>query len=137
MMEMDIVALISALGGLELVKWGATSWINRKQNRRIKESEADVVEFHTLTESLQFLQAQLKEKEERFAEQTQLVRKLNTEVIDLTKQKASVELELMAVRCDDRPCPYRQPPNAYTPPKQGVDRDGYHAKRKEERHGKD
>ena len=119
----SVIAIIGSLGGFELVKW----LINRKNNVRISEAEADMSEFHTLQEMIQFLQTELKEKEERFAEQTTLVRKLNAEVIELTNEKASIELELALKRCDDQNCPFRQPPNAQTPPKPGLTREAYHA----------
>lgn len=118
----------------EIVRWVK----NRKTDSRIEEAHADSEEFNSLRETLQFLQDQLKAKEERFAEQTDLVRNLNTEVIQLTREKATVELEyarhkadteleLEKVRCEDKPCPWRRPPNAYTEPKpQGITKDDYH-----------
>ena len=104
----------------------------------IEEAHADSEEFNSLRETIQFLQEQLKGKEERFAEQTNIVRNLNTEVIQLTREKADVELayarykadtelELEKVRCEDKPCPWRRPPNAYTEPKpQGKTKEDYH-----------
>lgn len=105
----------------EIVRWVK----NRKTDSRIEEAHADSEEFNSLRETIQFLQEQLKGKEERFAEQTNIVRNLNTEVIQLTREKADVELayarykadtelELEKVRCEDRTCPWRIPPNAYT-----------------------
>ena len=107
----------------EIVRWVK----NRKTDSRIEEAHADSEEFSSLRETVQFLQEQLKSKEGRFAEQTGMVRNLNSEVIQLTKEKAGVELEyarykadteleLEKVRCEDKPCPWRKPPNAYTEP---------------------
>lgn len=129
-MSFDLVAVLSALGGLELVKWAVSAWRNRKTDGRIKESEADAVELHTITETQKFLQTQLKEKEERFAEQTKLVRSLNAEVLELNKVLAAKDIELMAKRCDDQGCPFRQPPNAYTPPRVGESREAWHERRR-------
>ena len=128
-MNWEIIATIigTILGSqtvAELIRWVK----NRKTDARVEEAHADAEEFNSLRETNIFLQEQLKGKEERFAEQTQLVRCLNTEVIDLTKQKADVELafarykaeaelELERVRCEDKTCPWRIPPNAYTNPK--------------------
>lgn len=124
-MSWDIVfSLIGGLGGIELIKL----LFNRKANSRIAEAQADMTEFETLKSTMQFIQSQLQEKEVRFAEQTALVRKLNTEVIDLIKQVAQRDIELANVRCDDHECPYRLPPNAFTPPKTGISRDEYHRK---------
>lgn len=117
----------------EIVRWIK----NRKTDSRIEEAHADSEEFNSLRETIQFLQEQLKGKEERFAEQTSIVRNLNTEVIQLTREKADTELayarykadtelELEKVRCEDKPCPWRRPPNAYTEPKpQGVTKEEY------------
>lgn len=129
----SVITILGALGGFEFVKW----LFNRKSAGRIATAEAEIAEFHTLKETIQFLQTQLKEKEERFAEQTNLVRKLNSEVVELTltigkkdlehsKEIAALELELVTVRCDDKPCPFRQPPNAHTPPREGLTKEEYH-----------
>ena len=54
----------------EIVRWIK----NRKTDSRIEEAHADSEEFNSLRETIQFLQEQLKGKEERFAEQTKIVR---------------------------------------------------------------
>lgn len=104
-----IVSVITALGGWEAVKY----CLNRKTNRRKEEAEADNVEFSVLREAMDFLQTQLKEKEQRFAEQTEQVRKLNTEVLEVTKQKAQAELELQRYKCVVKNCGRREPQNGY------------------------
>ena len=138
---MDWTIIGTIFGGqtiIELVRW----WKNRKTDGRIAETNADQAEFATISQTNLFLQQQLQEKEERFAQQTNLVRSLNVEVIQLTKEKAAIEIEferykaaaeieLNRVRCDDQPCPWRQPPNAYTKPKPGADKKQYHQNRKE------
>ena len=143
-MDWQVIATIigTTLGGqgiVELVKW----WKNRKTESRIAETHADSEEFTTISQTNLFLQQQLKEKEERFAQQTNLLRALNAEVIQLTKDKAKVELEferykvdteleLERVRCSDLACPWRQPPNAYTGPKPGMQKDDYHKQKRNE-----
>lgn len=128
-----LIAVIGALGGLECVKW----FFNRKTNSRIALAEAESAEFHHLQETNEWLQKQMQAKEERFAEQTQLVRKQNTEILELTakmaesdiahtREIAELKIELVKVRCDDESCPFRKPPNATTPPKHGISRDQYH-----------
>lgn len=102
-------AVITALGGWEAVKY----LINRKSNSRKAEAEAEGVEFNVLRQTVEFLQTQLQEKEERFAQQTELVRKLNDEVLELTKEKGKVELELQTYRCVRKKCGQREPPNEY------------------------
>ena len=104
-----IVTILTAMGGWEAVKY----LFNRKSNARISEAEADTAEFHILKEQIEFLQQQLKQKEERFAEQTQIVRNLNSEVIDLTKANGSLELDLQKYRCIRAKCSQREPQNGY------------------------
>lgn len=138
-MNWEVIGTI--LGSQTLLEFAR--WIkNRKTEARIAETHADSEEFATISQTNVFLQQQLKEKEERFAEQTKLVRSLNSEVIQITKEKAEVELEferykaakeieLERVRCLDHPCPWRTPPNAFTPPKPGMEKDEYHQTRKQ------
>ena len=73
----------------------------------------DTVEFTVLRQTVEFLQAQLQEKEQRFAQQTELVRNLNAEVLELTKAKGKIELELQTYRCIRKKCGEREPQNGY------------------------
>lgn len=126
-----MVIILGAVGGFEFIKWMWAQFFNRKNNARIADSEADTSEFHVLREQIQFLQEQLKEKEVRFAEQTDLVRRLNSEILDLTskiaeseikfaKDMADIEIQMVKVKCVDEHCPFRLPPNAYTPPRENL-----------------
>ena len=87
--------------------------INRKTNQRVEEAKADSAEFAVLKETVDFLQQQLKDKEVRFAEQTGLVRELNSDVLRLTNEKAAIELELQKYKCVVPKCVNRQPQNGY------------------------
>lgn len=131
-----LIAIAGAFGGLEFVKW----IFNRKTNSRIALAEAEGAEFHHLQETNEWLQKQLQAKEERYAEQTQLVRKQNIEIIelhkemaqrDLTKEKtiAGLQLELEKKKCEDLACPFRLPPNAHTPPAAGLTKEQYHSQK--------
>ncbi len=133
-------AVIGALGGIELVKWLYNIIVNRRNNERINDAEADASEFHVLEEQIQFLQQQLKDKEERFVEQTNLLRDTQRDLLLLEKEKAvmeveylkriaELELELAHVRCNDEFCPFREPPTAMTPPKPGVMKEKYFEQR--------
>lgn len=133
-----IGTVLGGQGVVELIKW----WRNREAEDRITEARADNEEFNTLKQTNLFIQEQLKAKEEHFAEQTNLVRGLNNEVMQLTREKAAVELEferykarveleLERVRCNDRPCPWRQPPNLLTQPiPEGTSKDEYHQQKR-------
>ncbi len=103
------VGAITALGGWEAIKY----FINRKANGRMAEAEADSVEFTVLKDTTEFLQQQLKDKEQRFSEQTEIVRKLNSEVLALTNEKARIELELQRYKCVRKLCKDREPQNGY------------------------
>ena len=104
-----IASVLTAFGGWEAIKY----LLNKDTNKRIAEAEADSVEFTLLRQTVEFLQTQLREKEERFAQQTELVRKLNAEVLELTKEKGKVELELQTYRCIRKKCGQREPQNGY------------------------
>lgn len=104
-----IVSVITAMGGWEAIRY----CMNRKTNRRKAEAEADNVEFSVLKEAMDFLQGQIREKEQRFAEQTELVRKQNVELLELTKAKAQLEIELQSYKCVVRNCMKREPQNGY------------------------
>ena len=121
----SFLAILGGLGGLEFFKW----LFNRKANSRIALAEAESAEFHTLQETVQFLQTQLQEKEERFANQTERLRKTQDDLFKEREARHKAELELALKRCDDDECPFRQPPNAHTPPKSGLTKEQYHSQK--------
>ncbi|MGN0223643.1 MAG: hypothetical protein ACI4AM_06420 [Muribaculaceae bacterium] len=130
----NILAIVGALGGIELVKWIST----RKAASRKAESEADSSEFAVLHEVNEFLQTQLQDKEQRFAEQTTRLREITAELLTAERERLNAEreignlkAELERVRCSDLSCPYRRPPNAYTPPPVDITRQQYMESRKD------
>lgn len=113
-MEMnDWVMLVTALGGIEgikqLIKW----WMARKTNARIEDAHADVEEFKALREYNEFLQEQLSEKEQRFVEQTDRLRKAQDELFTLKETNSDLKLELALKRCERKKCGDREPQNGY------------------------
>ena len=111
-----IVGALTALGGLELIKWLA----NRKSNVRVAAAEAEraeiksnIDEFALLREQITFLQQQMLDKEARFAEQTNLVRSLNAEVLVMKARLVELETERKMKLCEVRNCPNRQPQSGY------------------------
>lgn len=104
-----IAAILAAIGGWEAVRY----LLNLRSNRRKEAAEAGHSEFATLRETVEFLQQQLREKEQRFADQTELVRRQNAEILELTKEKGKVELELQTYRCIRKKCGQREPQNGY------------------------
>ena len=109
----DWIMLVTAFGGVEgamqLVKW----WVNRKTNKRISDAQADVEEFKALREYNEFLQKQLSEKEQRFVEQTERLRKLQDEHFALKETNSDLRLELAMKRCERKKCGDRVPQNGY------------------------
>ncbi|MDE7380704.1 MAG: hypothetical protein K2N03_01075 [Muribaculaceae bacterium] len=108
-----IIALTGALGGVEALKW----WVNRKNLKRLSAAqaesgqiEASAAREHLYEETILFLQAQLKEKEVRFAEQTDALRKSMQQELDLTRRISKLEIRYLSSRCDDLKCPNRKPP---------------------------
>ena len=108
--------MITALGGFELIKW----LLNRRSNSRIVEAQADTeevkadgAEFSLLKTQIEFLQAQIVDKEKRFADQTDQVRKLTTEVLELTRKNGQILIEFETKRCEVKHCPKREPPTGY------------------------
>lgn len=104
-----IITLLTALGGWEAVKW----FLTRKSNTRLAEAKADDSEFAVLAKTNIFLQEQLAKKEERFAEQTELVRTLTTENLALTAKVSRLETERSMKLCEVRGCQSRQPQSGY------------------------
>ena len=152
--------ILGAFGGIELLKFIYNTIIRRKTDARVAVAEAQTAvanaqtaEFKHLQETNEWLQQQLQKKEERFEEQTLLVRRQNTEILNLTselaekeiqhakeisdleikhaQELAAKEIELVEVKCLDKPCPFRQPPNAYTQPKPGLTKEQYHAQKQQ------
>lgn len=109
----DWVMLVTAFGGIEgikqLIKW----WMSRKTSARIEDAHADVEEFKALREYNEFLQKQLSEKEQRFVEQTDRLRKAQDELFTLKEANSDLKLELALKRCERKKCGDREPQNGY------------------------
>lgn len=70
--------------------------------------------------------------ESRFNAQTDRLREVqralvdaNTREVELVKRIGELELELEKKRCDELPCPFREPPNAYTKKQLGITKQEY------------
>lgn len=122
-----LTAILTTLGGWELIKWLLT----RRSNQRIAEASADTAEtsaeqeeWALLERREQFMQTQLVLKEERVADLTDRLRIEREKVIELMdklaeaeiahqKEVAELKLELAVKRCDRKRCTKRIPPNGY------------------------
>lgn len=119
----SVVSLIAALGGIEFLKWLWT----RKSKARMAAAEADAAElkvekdeFQLIRERLQYSDQQLMEKEQRFNEQTNLLRETNRQLLEQIKENgllsakvASLEAERAMKLCQVRMCPKREPQSGY------------------------
>ena len=127
---MDTSTLFSSLGGviMALGGWEAVKWLlNRKSNSRIAEANAEKAElenekteFHFLRERLEFKDKELMEKEQRFVEQTNLVRDLNRQLLEQTIENGKLQARISALEaersmklCERRGCVDRQPQSGY------------------------
>lgn len=102
-------AVITALGGFEFIRWA----VSRKYGRRVDEAEADKSEFSTLREQVVFLQEQLLKKEERFAEQTNVLRETTKRELELVREVTMLKTERALKLCERRMCADRQPQSGY------------------------
>lgn len=112
----SLVLVLGAVGGLEFIKWLFT----RKSSGRVAEAKADTDEFRYLRERIEFADKQLLDKEQRFKEQTDMVRDLNrqllekqTQIGDLQSQVSELLAERKMKLCERRGCQDRQPQSNY------------------------
>jgi hypothetical protein len=117
------ITLIGTLGGWELVKY----LLNRRSHQRqesatadISEIQADKDEFHLLRERLELADKQLLDKEQRFFEQTSLVRELNKELLEAVRKIGALNSEISTLKaeramklCERRGCNQREPQSGY------------------------
>lgn len=113
-MQLDVIlSVLGSVGGLEAIKWGIQAWVNRENNRRIDDAHADQEEFNVLKDQIKFLQEDNMAKEQRFAEQTERLRKTQDELFASREELAKTNLELALKRCERKKCADRQPQNGY------------------------
>lgn len=118
-----IITVITTLGGFESIKW----WVNRKTNARMLDIKADSDEFellrkrlNTADEHLLAKEKQLYDKEQRFHEQTLLVRDLQKQLLDTMQVIGDQKAEISALKaeramklCERRGCATREPQSGY------------------------
>ena len=118
-----IVTVVTALGGFEGVKW----LVNRKSNARVAQANADAQEikvdtdeFRYLRERIEFTEQQLVQKEQRFAEQTSVLRDVQRQLIESTVKVGKCEAEISRLNaeramklCERRGCANREPQSGY------------------------
>ena len=119
----SVVSFIAALGGIELLKWVWT----RKSKKRIAAAAAEAAEikaerdeYYLLRERIEFVDKQMIEKEQRFNEQTNLLRDTNRQLLEQIKENgllaakvAALEAERAIKLCQVRNCGKREPQSGY------------------------
>lgn len=124
---MDIVTIITtigtvltAFGGAELIKWLIKWFANRKANKRKTEAHADQEEvkaeseeFEYLRNRITFKEEQLIRAEQREADKTKEIRRLNSENLELVRKITMLETERSMKLCEVRNCASRVPQSGY------------------------
>ena len=122
MME-NVVMVLGAMGGWEFVKWLLT----RRANRKIAaatagqaEIQTEEAEFVYLRKRIEFCEQQMAEKERRFAEQTEVLRQAQRELLDMTLENGTLKAEVAALKaeramklCERKGCGQRMPKSGY------------------------
>lgn len=149
MFETIILPLLTLLLG-----GGIASAITLKATRRKADADAAQAEiqvrteeFHLLKEQIELNQQQnldltqlnlkltehIKDKTQKYAEQTEVLRKTQAKLlkseedkIQLVTANGDLKVELAKKKCEDELCPFRQPPNANTPPRPNMTNEEYH-----------
>lgn len=148
MFETVILPIITAIfgGGLaSVITWRST---RRKANADASQAEVQVrtEEFHLLKEQIELNQQQnldltktnleltehIKDKAKKYAEQTEILRKTQADLLKAEEEKmrlvtenGDLKVELAKKKCEDMPCPFRLPPNAFTTPMTGETKENY------------
>jgi cell division protein FtsB len=122
-MTQTLIAIVGAMGGWELVKWLLT----RRANKAIASASADQAEIQTeeaefvyLRKRIEFSEQQMAEKERRFAEQTDVLRQAQRDLVEahiecgqLKARVAALEAERAMKLCERKGCGQRQPQSGY------------------------
>ena len=122
-MVKTIVTIVTTLGGFEGIKW----LMNRKSNKVIAEASADTAEikaeeseFTYLRGRVEFAEQQLLLKEQRFAEQTSVLRDAQRDLLNSTLENGKLQAEIARLNaeramklCERRGCKERLPQSGH------------------------
>ncbi len=104
--------LITALGGIEGIKW----WRNRRANARQENAAAEDAEKSNQRKHVDWLEQRLATRDAKVDALYSEVKKLEHEKLQLTEALGKSQLENMLMKiqkCEVRGCSSRQPPNDY------------------------
>nr|DAQ19073.1 MAG TPA: hypothetical protein [Caudoviricetes sp.] len=108
----DWLAILSALGGVEAIRWGITFWVNRKTNAR----KEDAAENENERKQVAWLEERVAQRDTKIDALYIELRKEQADKLQLTHDKYELELRLKEAeikKCDVRGCGNRQPPSDY------------------------
>lgn len=136
-----------------LLSGGLATFITLKATKRTADANADQAEvqtradeFHLLKEQIELNQEQnltltktnleltehIKDKAKKYSAQTEILRKAQADLLKaeedkmrLVAENGDLKVELAKKKCEDIPCPFRLPPNAYTTPTKGETKESY------------
>ena len=112
----DWLAILSALGGVEAIRWGITFWVNRKTNARKEDAAADAAENENERKQVDWLEKRMAERDAKIDGLYIELRKEQADKLQLIHDKHELELRLKEAeikKCDVRGCGNRQPPSDY------------------------
>lgn len=105
-----VLTIVGAIGGVEGIKWGISSWMNRKTDARKEDAAADSMEIHNLLDIIAAQGAQienvyslLKGRDGKVDFLYTELRKSEEKVLDLTRGTHELEMLLKDAeynRCD-------------------------------------
>ena len=107
-----IISFISALGGLELVKY----LFVRKANKRKASAEADTLDLNNRQDEAQRLDERLKERDHKIDTLYLELRTEQQKNIDLIHETYKLQMKISLseiMKCDVRGCVKRTPPSEY------------------------
>ncbi|NDV58058.1 hypothetical protein [Bacteroides sp. 519] len=119
----SVAILITALGGLEAIKWLFNTLLHRKANARKEDASANAAEIQNLLSVIENLNTQIERYDDRLKQRDDKVdaiyrdwRNAQSEVQTWIQKYHELELqwkEAEVRRCNVRGCANRMPPSEY------------------------
>lgn len=117
----ELATMVGAAGGLTALASLGAWWVRRRSDARKADTEADRDEFSLLKERIEY-------DETQNLDLTKRNRELSDRLLEKEHEISDLRVELAHVRCDDQPCPWRDPANANTPMMPEAERDAWMAR---------
>lgn len=111
-----IVTIVSALGGIEGVKWIIRFWVNRKTDARKEDAAADSLEDENERKQVAWLEDRVNQRDAKIDALYIELREEQSAKLDLIYKLHECELKLKEAeirRCDIRKCAKREPPSDF------------------------